>query len=177
MAASQHGVSDAKQEAQRLLNKLGVANAVEADKAAAFEMVTAQVKSIDRSQKSVRNLSTNATWTLHKWEKVGYPLGLEEARVKTQKALLVMKLADAEKVLQLVEKQVDNFNLANVNYAIATSAICTPKRPLAHIECEGDENDDEEDNGDSGRMDGDLLSTVEIQRRLECKLVMSPLSH
>jgi hypothetical protein len=38
---------------------------------------------------------------------------LEEARVKTQKALLVMELVDAEKVLQSVAKRVDNFNLAN----------------------------------------------------------------
>jgi hypothetical protein len=169
MAASWCAVSDAKQEAQHLLNELGVANAVEADKAAAFKMAMAQVKSIDRSQKSVckraklahrlvkaemdvvadrpatiSSLSTNATWTLHEWEKAGYPLGLEEAWVKTQKALLVMKLADTEKVLQSVEKWVDNFNLANgmcanllllANYAIATSATRTPKRPLAHIEC------------------------------------------
>jgi hypothetical protein len=138
MAASRRAVSDAKQEAQRLLNELGVAEAVEADKTAAFAMAMARVKGIDRSQKSVRkqaklarrlvkaemdvvadrratlsSLSTNATWTLHEREKEGYPLGLEEARVKTQKALLVMELVDAEKVLQSVAKQVDNFNLAN----------------------------------------------------------------
>jgi hypothetical protein len=138
MAASRRAISDAKQEAQRLLNELGVAKAAEADKTAAFETATAQVKGIDRSQKSVRKraklarrlvkaemdvvadrratlsgLSTNATWTLHEREKEGYPLGLEEARVKTQKALLVMELVDAEKVLQSVAKRVDNFNLAN----------------------------------------------------------------
>jgi predicted S18 family serine protease len=124
LVALQHAVSDAKQEAQHLMNELAVANAVEADTAAAFERATAQVKGIDRSQKSmhkqakwarqvakaemdvaaeqlatISHQSSNATWTLHEWEKAGHPLHLEEAQVKTQNASLVMKLADADKVL------------------------------------------------------------------------------
>ena len=131
-------VSDAKQEAQCLMNELAVANAVEADTAVAFERAMAQVKGIDRSQKSMRkqakwacrvgkvemevaaeqqatisHQSSNATWTLHKQEKAGHPLCLEEAQAKTQNASLVMKLADADKVLQSMAKWVNNFNLAN----------------------------------------------------------------
>jgi chromosome segregation ATPase len=102
IVALRHAVSDAKQEAQRLLNELAVANAVEADTAAAFERATAQVKGIDRSQKSMRkqakrarrvakaemdvaaerraaisHQSSNATWILHEREKAGHPLRLE----------------------------------------------------------------------------------------------------
>jgi hypothetical protein len=62
---------------------------------------------------AISHQSSNATWILHEREKAGHPLRLEEAQAKTQNASLVMKLADADKVLRSIAKRVNNFNLAN----------------------------------------------------------------